>query len=95
MIFIFLHFIISKKAFKVNPNILNSIILYLESVEIEFDGQLQTYLSNINKANGITIDIIANENIIFGPFGYHSHLDGIDFIRISIMQIINYILLMI
>ena len=82
MIFILLNFALSLQVFDITPNSIKSLVLYFnprDSIEVDVNSQLQTYFSDINKANGLTVEIRTNDSSTFGPFNHHAHLDGIDF----------------
>ena len=82
MILFFLKFIVSQQIFNITFDSIRSLELYFsprDTIELEVSGKLQTYFSDMNKANGISLEIETNDSSMFGPYTFLSHLDGIYF----------------
>lgn len=82
MIFLFIKFILSRQVFNVTSDSIRSIVLYFgprDIIEVNVNSSLQTYFSDIMKANGLSIEVETNDSSLYGPYSYLSHLDGIDF----------------
>ena len=82
MIFSLITLTLSHQVFNVTSNSFKSLILYINprhSIEVNVSSELQTYFSDLLKANGLTLEIQTNNGTKFGPFNHRSHLDGINF----------------
>lgn len=82
MFFFYLYYIMSREEFTINSNSINSLTLYFgpyHSIKVDVNGSFKTFLSDLTKAKGLTIEINANNILMMGPFDDQSHLDGIDF----------------
>lgn len=82
MLFLFLNAVLSQQVFNISSESISSLVLYFsprDTIEVEVNSNLQTYFSDISKANGLSIEIETSDNSLFGPYTYISHLDGIDF----------------